>query len=54
MAHFLGMHLDLFLRIEIDPASLSLLEYGEDFAIVRMLNAPSSGSPLELPSARHQ
>lgn len=54
MAHFLGMHLDLFLRIEIDPASLSLLEYGEDFAIVRMLNSPSSGSPLELPSARHQ
>lgn len=54
MAHFLGMHLDLFLRIEIDPASLSLLEYGEDFAIVRMLNAPSSGSPLELPRARHQ
>src|SRR3954469_11059837 len=54
MAHFLGMHLDLFLRFEIDPASLSLLEYGEDFAIVRMLNAPSSGSPLELPTARHQ
>lgn len=54
MAHFLGMHLDLFLRIEIDPASLSLLEYGEDFAIVRTLNAPSTGSPLELPAARHQ
>ncbi|HEX8280539.1 MAG TPA: histidine phosphatase family protein [Chthoniobacterales bacterium] len=54
MAHFLGMHLDLFLRIEIDPASLSILEYGEDFAIVRLLNMPSSGSPLELPAARHQ
>ncbi len=54
MTHFLGMHLDFFLRIEIDPASLSLLEYGEDFAIVRLLNMPSSGSPLELPSVRHQ
>ena len=54
MAHFLGMHLDLFLRFEIDPASLSLLEFGEDFAIVRMLNAPSTGSRLELPGARHQ
>ena len=54
MAHFLGMHLDLFLRIEIDPASLSLLEYGDDYAIVRLLNSPSSGSPLELPAVRHQ
>jgi probable phosphoglycerate mutase len=54
MAHFLGMHLDLFFRIEIDPASLSLLELGDDFAIVRLLNAPSTGSPLELPSVRNQ
>ena len=54
MAHFLGMHLDLFLRIEIDPVSLSLLEYGDDYAIVRLLNTPSSGSPLELPAVRHQ
>ena len=54
MAHFLGMHLDLFFRIEIDPASLSLLEFGEGFAVVRLLNAPSSGSPLELPAVRHQ
>jgi len=54
MAHFLGMHLDLFFRIEIDPASLSLLELGDDFAVVRLLNAPSTGSPLELPPVRHQ
>lgn len=54
MAHFLGTHLDLFFRIEIDPASLSLLEFGEDFAAVRLLNAPSTGSPLVLPSVRHQ
>jgi probable phosphoglycerate mutase len=54
MAHFLGMHLDLFFRIEIDPASLSLVELGDDYAIVRLLNAPSAGSPLELPTVRHQ
>ncbi len=54
MAHFLGMHLDLFFRIEIDPASLSLLEFGDDYAIVRLLNSPSTGSPLELPSDRPQ
>jgi broad specificity phosphatase PhoE len=54
MSHFLGVHLELFQRIEIDPASLSLLEFGEDFARVRLLNVPSSGSPLELPTVRHQ
>ena len=53
-AHFLGVHLDLFHRIEIDPASLSLLELGDNFVHVRLLNAPSTGSPLELPAVRHQ
>ena len=53
-AHFLGVHLDLFHRMEIDPASLSLLELGENFVHVRLLNAPSTGSPLELPAVRHQ
>jgi broad specificity phosphatase PhoE len=52
-AHFLGMPLDLLFRIEIDPASLSLLELGANFAHVRLLNAPSTGSPLELPTRRH-
>ncbi len=54
IAHFIGMHLDLFFRIEIDPASLSLLELGDDFARLRLLNCPSTGSPLELPPVRHQ
>lgn len=53
-AHFLGVHLDLFQRLEIDPASLSLLELGDNFVYVRLLNAPSTGSPLELPPLRHQ
>jgi probable phosphoglycerate mutase len=54
LAHFLGIHLDLFFRLEIDPASLSLIEVGDDFARVRLLNAPSQGSPLALPAVRHQ
>jgi probable phosphoglycerate mutase len=29
MAHFLGVHLDLFLRIEVDPASVSAVEVSE-------------------------
>ena len=53
-AHFLGVHLDLFHRIELDPASLSLVELGDNFVAVRLLNAPSAGSPLELPALRHQ
>ena len=53
-AHFLGVHLDLFQRIEVDPGSLSLVELGENFVSVRLLNAPSAGSPLELPSMRRQ
>ena len=53
-AHFLGVHLDLFQRMEVDPASLSLLELGDNFVYVRLLNAPSTGSPLELPAVRHQ
>ena len=41
-------------RMEVDPASLSLLELGDNFVYVRLLNAPSTGSPLELPAVRHQ
>ncbi|MBA3882923.1 MAG: histidine phosphatase family protein [Chthoniobacterales bacterium] len=54
LAHFLGVHLDLFQRIEIDPGSLSLFELGDNFVRVRLMNAPSSGSPLELSPVRHQ
>src|SRR5215212_9816 len=48
----LGIPLDLFLRIEIDPASLTLIEFGENFARVLFLNLPCEASPLELPAAR--
>ena len=38
MAYFLGTPLDLFLRIAIDSASISVLEAGDDFARVRLVN----------------
>nr|MBA3273711.1 histidine phosphatase family protein [Chthoniobacterales bacterium] len=53
-AHYLGVHLDLFQRVEVDPASLSLLELGDEWLRVRLLNCPSAGSPLQLPNIRHQ
>lgn len=38
LAHFLGVHLDLFLRIEIDPASASWIELHEAGVRVRLVN----------------
>jgi broad specificity phosphatase PhoE len=48
----LGMPLDLFLRIEIDPASLTLIEFGENFARVLFLNVPCEATPLEFAVGR--
>lgn len=53
LAHFLGMHLDLFQRIEISPASLSVLYLGADRPMVRCINdtshlpPPSPGKPAK-------
>jgi broad specificity phosphatase PhoE len=38
MAHFLGMHIDLFQRLAIAPASISVLHLGEDGPMVLALN----------------
>jgi broad specificity phosphatase PhoE len=38
LTHFLGMHLDLFFRLQIDPGSVSVVQMHADCAIVRMLN----------------
>ena len=54
IAHLLGVHLDMFQRIEIDPASISLVELGDDWLKVRLLNAGAEGEPLRLPAIRHQ
>lgn len=38
LAHFLGMHLDLLFRFQIDPGSVSVVQMHADGAVVRMLN----------------
>jgi broad specificity phosphatase PhoE len=44
LAYFLGMHISLYAQIEIDPASISLIEWWDDFARVRMMNAPAAAA----------
>jgi probable phosphoglycerate mutase len=46
LAHFLGVHLDLFLRIEIDPASASWIELYEAAVRVRLVNGSVAGPEL--------
>jgi len=41
VAHFLGLHLDLFQRIEISPASLTILAMGASRPILVQLNETS-------------
>ncbi|MBE7171325.1 MAG: histidine phosphatase family protein [Williamsia sp.] len=38
IAYYAGIHLDLFQRIEISPASVSILEIGDDAARIILLN----------------
>jgi broad specificity phosphatase PhoE len=38
ITYFLGMHLDLLFRFQIDPGSISLVQMDESCAIVRLLN----------------
>ena len=45
MAHYMGIHLDLFQRILIAPASISVLSVTDSGPLVLTLNAPP-GSPL--------
>ncbi len=41
VAHFLGLHLDLFQRIEISPASLTILSMGASRPVLVQLNETS-------------
>lgn len=45
MAHYMGIHLDLFQRILVTPASISVLSVTDSGPVVLTLNAPP-GSPL--------
>jgi probable phosphomutase (TIGR03848 family) len=46
LAHFLGLHLDLFQRIEIDAASVSLIELSAGSVQVRLVNANAATTDL--------
>ncbi len=41
MAYALGVPLDLFQRIQIDSASISVIELGDDSLRVRLVNGSS-------------
>ena len=45
MAHYMGIHLDLFQRILVTPSSISVLSVTDSGPLVLTLNAPP-GSPL--------
>ena len=45
MAHYMGIHLDLFQRIQVGPASISVLGISDAGPAVLILNAPP-GSPF--------
>lgn len=47
LTHFLGMHISLYAQIEIDPASISLVEWWDDFVRVRMMNVAARGEALQ-------
>ena len=44
-AHYLGVHIDLFQRIVVAPASVSVFGLGEDGPVILSLNA----SPMRIP-----
>lgn len=41
VAHYLGMHLDLFQRLNISPASLSIIQLGSDRPMIQVVNDTS-------------
>ncbi|MEW6579027.1 MAG: MSMEG_4193 family putative phosphomutase [Chloroflexota bacterium] len=45
LAHFLGLHLDLFQRIEVAPASLSVIHLAADRPTIRCINDTSHLPP---------
>ncbi len=46
LTHFLGVHLDLFQRIEVAPASASLVELNTRDVRVRLVNGNAAGAEL--------
>ena len=42
-AHYLGVHIDLFQRIDVGPASITVISVGDEGPRVHALNAPPRG-----------
>jgi broad specificity phosphatase PhoE len=38
IAYYSGVHLDMFQRIEISPASVSIIKIGGDYAVIQLVN----------------
>jgi probable phosphomutase (TIGR03848 family) len=53
VAHYLGMHLDFFQRIEISPASITVIWLGRDRPTVTRVNDTSHLLPLHHQAASH-
>lgn len=49
VAHYMGVHLDLFQRIMISPASLTVLSLGGSMPFIQMMNDTSHNPPQEKP-----
>lgn len=54
LADALGMHLDQFQRINVDPASVSVVNYGSRPSVLRMNDATADLSALVRPQRRRQ
>lgn len=52
LAHYLGLHLDLFQRISVDPASLSAIAFGNGFPRVLRMGDTGSYESLSPPKPR--
>ena len=52
LADALGLHLDLFQRIVVDPASLSVVRYGDTRPFVERMN--DSGGDVSAPASRRK
>jgi broad specificity phosphatase PhoE len=46
LAHYLGMHVDLYARIEIDPGGASLIELFDESVVVRVMNVNAIDTAL--------
>jgi probable phosphoglycerate mutase len=54
LAHFMGVHIDLYRRLAVDPVSVSALSFHEYGPVVRLVNECGSLGTLTPPKAPKQ